>query len=98
MESSEASITQSELRVVQSLQTGGDERWFSTEELAELSAVSLRTARVYVTRLFEIGVVERVNTRPFRFKWSSQASKKNGAYVKRLAKAFEACGMTGERQ
>ena len=91
-------ITQSELRVVQALQSGGSERWLSTEEVAELSAVSLRTARVYVTRLWGLEVVERADTRPARFRWHAKASKRNGPYVRRLTQAFEASGMTGEGQ
>lgn len=91
-----APITESELRVVRALQGAGSERWFSNREIADDAGISTRTATLYTTRLVALGVVEQAEVYPHRFRWCGQASKKNGAYVKRLTKAFEACGMNGE--
>lgn len=86
MEHAEISVHQ--LRIFTFVQAAN--RWVTNAEIATGAHVAPRTARAYTKRLVDLGIFDQAEVFPaHRYRYSSQAGKRNKAYLTRLQQAQE---------
>jgi hypothetical protein len=91
MENNEISIH--EVRIYRTF-TQSPDKWLTNQEVASLSDVAGRTARLHTKRLVSIGVLDVAEVFPgHRYRLSEKAGKRDAGYVNRLQKASEVFGI-----
>ncbi len=72
---------------------GTPSKWFTNREVASLSGVAGRTARLHTKRLVSIGILDQAELFPaHRYRLSARAGKRDAGYLNRLNKAIEIFG------
>ena len=85
-------ISQQRVRVFLALQDG--KHWWTNEELADATGISVRTARHHTKTLADMGIVETAAVFPgYRYRLSPIAEMQNRDYVARLTTAAEILGL-----
>lgn len=88
-------ISLHEVKVFSALKQRPNE-WLTNKGISDVSGVKERTVRLHTLRLVKLGMLEQAEVFPaHRFKWSTNASKRNMAYSQRIEKAVEIFGMAG---
>jgi hypothetical protein len=83
-----AEISEHQVRVFQFVRES--RRWVTSAEIATGACVAPRTARFHAARLVSVGIFDQAEVFPgHRYRLSSQAEKRNKAYLLRLCQAEE---------
>jgi DNA-binding transcriptional ArsR family regulator len=69
-------------------------QWQTSQQVAIGAQVAMRTARHHLLQLTQLGLLDQAEVFPgHRYRLSSKADKRNGAYMRRLETACEIFGM-----
>ena len=72
--------------------------WYSNLEIADLSGVAHRTARLHTAKLAKAGVLDQEQVFPgYRFRLAAKPTKPAQDYVTRLARAAQVFGLRKEQ-
>jgi Fic family protein len=64
--------------------------WLTNKDLARVLRISLRNASLHTQQLVKLGILDQAEVYPgHRYRFSSQARKRNLAYTQRLEQAVE---------
>jgi predicted DNA-binding transcriptional regulator len=83
-----ATISAHQIRIFRFVEERGE--WLSNREIAAGTEMSERTVRAHTKCFVDEGIFEQREVYPgYRYRFNSQASKRNKAYLQRLEQANE---------